>query len=1117
MNDLLQLATRLADQPGTLLPAPIEGRIAYVVSHGQSYASNGYAIRTQGIAQALNQHGLEILCFVRPGRPWELNAGQGHIAPEKKVQGVRYIHSRWGEGGGAKNENEHLEASVERFIELFRVYRPSAVVAASNYIVGLPAWIAAKRLGLPFYNEVRGFWELSRDAREPGYANTPLFKMEAVRDTFVARQALKVFTLNHPMKEELITRGIDAGCIEVVSNGVSKIPQPKIKPSSLAYSQRLGIIEGDKVVGYVGSFNAYEGLDILVEACQQLIAQGESLKLLLVGDDQPVTAAAGINTLLKDIPWLIQVGRVPHEEVADYYELLDVVVIPRKPLAVCKVVPPMKAAEALSHGKRLVVSDVPPLLEYVHKHEGVVAFESGNAASLAQVIQKSLGLPASKPSPELLFSAQVGPLISALKCKDSTSAVELVPRAMPAPKAVSANASAISSVDACSVKSSFSQPSFGFLSRPETIVLSPKDPIWQRASVKSGQVLIIEGACEYRNIKGSQNRKAVLLINAFTANHKLMDVACGKMAKSGHLKAYFKYLPCTRGQVQELHSFTVPEGISEIHVGVCGFNKSDGEQVLLRELRMAPKPDKSQPAKFVPPSDQAAEISLLGWPEQPPNGKPYVIGIMDEFTTGCFEQDVNLIQPRPDNWYALAEKYQPDFFFIESAWKGNYGSWQYRVADYANKPGQEIAQICQYASEKGIPTLFWNKEDPVHHQKFMCSAKLVDHIFTTDANMKDSYQAKTGNQSVHALPFAAQPGLHKPAPLSGRKSRACFAGSWYGDRHAERGDAMRWLLQAANRHGLDIYDRNHGTGIFPFPEEYRAGIKGSLPYKALCDEYSRYRVFLNVNSVTDSPTMFSRRVFELMACGTPVVSTYAKGIENLFESGAVWLVHSQEEADEALRVLMTDTVEWRRRSLAGIREIFSKHTYAHRLNNIFDQLGIETRLPTEPRITLVAEARSQNELEVLNLFARKQSYRSFQLGIACAPGLAQLAGPLSNNITLLQRGQKEPWLAEQHADTPLAGWLSANCHYGDHYLRDLVNASLYEPAACGWAKALDHDHFAYGGKACMGGVLWQISEFIERQIKVHAEEYVAHLELYLADSDQFQLAGITEQLIEAKS
>lgn len=1126
MDELIKQAKALAvKQTGTILP--VKNRIAYAVAHGIHYSSSGYAVRTQGVAQALNEHGFDTVCLVQPGRPWDLRPHGFEFPPVSEAKGVNYVYSRSPDLQPNNDFAVLLQGHADRYTELFRIYRPQYVVAASNWQVGLPAWIAAQRLSLPFFNEVRGFWELSEAAARPEHEGSTAFLRAAELDAFVAQQALKVFTLNECMKHELVKRGVSGENILLVPNGVVELP--KSTPATLELKRRLRIQAEDQVIGYIGSFSAYEGLDLLLEACTELVQNGEKLKLLLVGDSQPLIASSAAHladTGLKETPpWLIQVGRVPHAQVADYYALLDAVVIPRKPLAVCQLVPPMKAAEALAYGKRLVVSDVAPLAEYAAKYDGVLSFEAGSAKSLATALQRSLKLPAPKPSTELLFSAHTEPMVRALKGEGSAASQKAVVEAPakpvepaesePKPTAPTKAAAGPAKPAMAPTPLKATQPKarLGEFSRPETVELPQKDPLWHRVPVKAGQALIIEAAAEYHNVKGAQNRKAVLLINAFDAEGKPVDKPCGKMAKSGHLKAYFKYLPCTQNQIQELHSFTVPEGVSEIRVGVCGFNKKDDEQVMLRELRVRPKPDKSQPTQFVPPSAQAAEISILGWPEQPPNGKPYVIGIMDEFTTGCFEQDVNLIQPRPDNWYALAEKYRPEFFFIESAWKGNYGSWQYRVADYANKPGQEVAHICQYAREKGIPTLFWNKEDPVHHQKFMCSAKLVDHIFTTDANMKDSYQAKTGNPNVHALPFAAQPALHKPAPLAGRKPRACFAGSWYGNRHAERGEAMRWLLQAANRHGLDIFDRNHGTGIFPFPEEYQAGIKGSLPYKELCDEYSRYRVFLNVNSVTDSPTMFSRRVFELMACGTPVVSTYAKGIENLFESDAVWLVHSQEEADEALRTLMTDDAEWRRRSLAGIREVFAKHTYAHRLNDIFDRLGIETRMATDPAVALVAEAHSQAELEALHTFARQQSYRGFQLGIACAPGLAQLAGSLSENITLLQRGEKATWLAEQHAESPLAGWLSPQHRYGEHYLRDLVNASLYEPEAAGWAKAMGQDRFAYAGEACLGGALWRSAEFLKQPIKAHPEARITRPDLYLADSDQFQSAGAAQQAV----
>jgi glycosyltransferase involved in cell wall biosynthesis len=337
MDELLNLAKQLASESAKPI-YPIPKRIAYVVSHGQSYADNGYAIRTQAIASALNAQGLEALCFLGPGNSSDIEGVALDFLPEVNLEGVRYIHSRWSED--PQDDKQRLEQIVDRFLELFQVYRPSAILVASNYVVGLPAWVAAKRLGIPFFYEVRGFGELSRAAQDPSYENSEDFKSERERDIFLARQAEKVFTLNQLMKEELGRRGIDSDKIELVTHGLGD--QPEIKYPSAPLKEKLGISSEDKVVGYIGSFISYEGLDILIEACSQLVKQGQSLKLLLVGDHQPINQMTSEEKQFADQPWLIQVGRVPHAELADYYALIDTVVIPRKKLPVCELVPPFK-------------------------------------------------------------------------------------------------------------------------------------------------------------------------------------------------------------------------------------------------------------------------------------------------------------------------------------------------------------------------------------------------------------------------------------------------------------------------------------------------------------------------------------------------------------------------------------------------------------------------------------------------------------------------------------------------------------------------------------------------------------------------------------------------------
>jgi glycosyltransferase involved in cell wall biosynthesis len=592
MDKLIKRANRLASESAKPI-YPIPKRIAYVVSHGQSYASNGYAIRTHTIASTLNHQGLEALCFVRPGRPWELESVSDDIQPEVELDGVRYIYSRWSEV--PSNKLERLERSVERFLELFRVYRPSAVLAASNYIVGLPAWVAAKRLGIPFHYEVRGFWELSRAAADPSYENCDDFNAERERDTFLAQQAGMVFTLNQPMKDELVKRGV-AGCkIELVPNGLAA--QPEIKPASVDLQKKLGISPKDKVIGYIGSFTAYEGLDLLLDACRQLIKQGESVKLLLVGDDQPVTLTSSWVKQFADQPWLIQVGRVPHEQIAVYYALIDVVVIPRKKLPVCELVPPFKIVEALAYGKRLVVSALTPLAEYTQTYDNVETYEAGQVEGAVNAIQRSLELltPAGKeeecesanrqcfePVTSMLMFNKIEPIVRAIKREVSlpksmsvlASAVRLA--AIQSPKAVAPKRSA-SALGA--------RPGIGEFHLSTSVELPARSsPICYDILVQPGQRLMMRVATEFRNIKEKDWRKAVLLLTGFDSKGEIVDTSFQGVSISSYFGSHFKYLPDTDAALRELCSLIVPEGVYQIQLGLCCFMKKQREELFVNEL-----------------------------------------------------------------------------------------------------------------------------------------------------------------------------------------------------------------------------------------------------------------------------------------------------------------------------------------------------------------------------------------------------------------------------------------------------------------------------------------------------------------------------------------------------
>ncbi|MFC1610892.1 glycosyltransferase [Myxococcota bacterium] len=451
-----------------------------------------------------------------------------------------------------------------------------------------------------------------------------------------------------------------------------------------------------------------------------------------------------------------------------------------------------------------------------------------------------------------------------------------------------------------------------------------------------------------------------------------------------------------------------------------------------------------------------AALDVRGWRTLEKATDLRVLSVLDEFSAACFGRETTLVAPGPDTWPSVMEYEHPDMLFVESAWKGNGGSWQYRVAHYANPPGRELPEMVENFKREGLPTVFWNKEDPVHFDQFLDSARLFDVVLTTDADKIETYRKVLGHDKVAALPFAAQPRLHAPLANSkdeARIPRACFAGSYYANRFSDRRVEMEMLLDAARAFGLDIFDRNHGmTGPgsqdFQFPERFQQHIKGGLPYEELVKAHSRYRIFLNVNSVVDSPTMFSRRIFELLACGTPIVSTYSRGIEELLGKDIVWMVRNEREASEAIETLLKDDQEWRRRRLAGIRLVMGKHTYGHRFAEILKQVGLGHLGASRERVLLVARAPDALVAKRVQDAFVSQSHKDAHLLVLCPAGTMNISGSRANISIEPADGDVEARVNNALATTKAdwVGLLDPAAAYGRHYLADLMSATRYSNA-----------------------------------------------------------------------
>ncbi|WP_041718926.1 glycosyltransferase [Desulfurivibrio alkaliphilus] len=311
-----------------------------------------------------------------------------------------------------------LAAAAEALKTVLRVFKPAVVLAASNWQNALPAGIAARELGLPFAYEVRGFWEISRASREPEWGAGPEFEAVVAHETAVARGADRVFTLNRLMRQELLRRGVKEARVALVPNGIDAAaievgPAPRVGVPTRA---DLGLTSR-YVVGYVGSFNEYEGLEALIRAVAALRRRGVDLSLLLVGASHKTglsapDAKAPLETAYRELArshgladeHLQMPGRLAPEAATACYNLLDLVVLPRRPLAVCELVTPMKPLEALAHGKPVLLSDVAPLADLAEISPQFHYFRKGDEADLANQVARLLQnpTPIAPPTPELL-------------------------------------------------------------------------------------------------------------------------------------------------------------------------------------------------------------------------------------------------------------------------------------------------------------------------------------------------------------------------------------------------------------------------------------------------------------------------------------------------------------------------------------------------------------------------------------------------------------------------------------------------------------------------------------------------------------------------------------------
>lgn len=369
--------------------------IVYFASQSLPHTSSGYAIRTHGLVSSMVSGGYEVETVLRSGYPLDRNDFVGTTVNKIEIiDDVKY-HFNSKESSSLINYQEvynfnkfreYQTQATDHLIQHAKLVKPCLIHSASNFVVGLAGARAAKALGIPSIYEIRGFWHLTQSTKRQGYENSDHYHLSEHFEIETAKQSDYVFTITQALKEILVENGVQESKIRVLPNAVDS-KKFTVTKKDKELEHELGF-KNKLVIGYIGSFVDYEGLDLLLEACALLKeSHGDAFKLLLVGDGDVMQQLRRTVQFLQLEEHVVFTGRVSHDEVQRYYSLIDIAPLPRKGLRVCELVSPLKPFEAMASGKVLITSSVQALAEIVDDGKTGLVFEKDNANDLAAKLE----------------------------------------------------------------------------------------------------------------------------------------------------------------------------------------------------------------------------------------------------------------------------------------------------------------------------------------------------------------------------------------------------------------------------------------------------------------------------------------------------------------------------------------------------------------------------------------------------------------------------------------------------------------------------------------------------------------------------------------------------------
>lgn len=332
-------------------------------------------------------------------------------------------------------------------------------------------------------------------------------------------------------------------------------------------------------------------------------------------------------------------------------------------------------------------------------------------------------------------------------------------------------------------------------------------------------------------------------------------------------------------------------------------------------------------------------------PGKGPFGKLRVALLTDYFTAVSLGEECRIRYLTPGNFRSVLESWRPDLVFVESVFHGVGEEWRYKIGRqpfYLKLfPAHEITDLAARANDRNIPALFWNKDDKAFFDFFLEVAREFKYIFTTDSDCLPRYRQKLPpDRMVNLLGMPYQPAFHYFSGFAFEANQACFVGSYYRKILKARRNFLDMIFDSCitGNIKLNVFDRNSSRLShffeFRYPARKNLLIHPGVSYPETGAIYKKYAMSINVNSIADSPTMVSRRLLEILACGGICITNANPAVENEYGEFC-HIVKTRADADEILsRLSFGPSARDMERAAAGAEYVAAHHTWRHRLEQL---------------------------------------------------------------------------------------------------------------------------------------------------------------------------------------